>query len=74
MSYRVSGLVLLLVAAPAHAYVDPGTGTLMVQMLLAALAGGLFYLRTFIDKVKRLFGHGKDPQSVKPEPDDSAES
>lgn len=32
--------------APAHAYVDPGTGSMVVQMLAAAAAASLFFLRS----------------------------
>lgn len=32
-------------AAPAHAYVDPGTGSMLVQMAIAGVAGALFYFR-----------------------------
>jgi hypothetical protein len=30
---------------PAHAYVDPGTGSMLVQMAMAGIAGALFYFR-----------------------------
>ena len=52
--------LLLLFATSAHAYIDPGTGTLAIQMLLAAIAGILFYFRTIIRKIKGLF---KSPQA-----------
>ena len=47
---RVSGLVtlaMLLMATPqpAHAYVDPGSGAMVWQMLAAAAIGSLFYVR-----------------------------
>jgi hypothetical protein len=32
-------------AAPAHAYVDPGTGSMMLQMAIAGIAGAMFYFR-----------------------------
>lgn len=35
----------LCMAEPAAAYVDPGTGSMMLQMLGAAVAGALFYFR-----------------------------
>jgi hypothetical protein len=31
----------------AHAYTDPGSGMLIWQMLLAAIAGAAFYFRRF---------------------------
>lgn len=37
----------LLIAAPAvaHAYIDPGTGSILVQGLIAAIVGALFTIK-----------------------------
>ena len=46
--FQVGGLLLfLLAAAPpsAHAYLDPGTGSMVVQALLAALVGAGLMIR-----------------------------
>ncbi|MCP4692589.1 MAG: hypothetical protein GY859_31395 [Desulfobacterales bacterium] len=55
--------MFFLAATPAHAYLDPGTGSMLVQALLATVAAvsvslGLFWrrIRLFFD---RLFG-GRD--------------
>lgn len=32
-------------------YADPGSGALIIQMLLAVAFGGLFYFRRFKDKI-----------------------
>lgn len=37
-------------------YTDPGSGALLLQILIASLFGGLFYIRKIKDKVFRLFG------------------
>lgn len=45
-----AGLVAVLAVfsiTPAMAYIDPGTGSMLVQMGLAAIAGMLFYFRQF---------------------------
>ncbi|MGE5506100.1 MAG: hypothetical protein ACM31L_16890 [Actinomycetota bacterium] len=54
----------VLLAPSAHAYVDPGSGTLLLQILGAAAVGGLFYLRTAWAKLRGLFSRsaGKSPQ------------
>jgi hypothetical protein len=48
------------------AYIDPGTGALLSQMVVAAAVGCLFYMRKtrdfIVSKTCRLFG-------VKPKPD-----
>lgn len=45
-------LVLSATARPAYAYVDPGSGLLLVQMLGSTLAGMMFLLRK---RVRQLF-------------------
>ena len=49
---------------PAHAYIDPGTGSMIVQAVIAAVAAvsvsiGIFWrrIRSFFD---RLFGRNHD--------------
>jgi hypothetical protein len=42
---------------PASAYADPGAGTLIWQMAMAGLVGGLFYLRKALVWLRR-----KDPR------------
>ncbi len=43
--------------APAHAYLDPGTGSMMLQLLLGGVAGALVVLRLYWYRIKnsRLF-------------------
>lgn len=49
-----------------NAYLDPGSGSFLIQLLLAALLGGLFLLRTYWKKVtaffSRLFSREKPSQ------------
>jgi hypothetical protein len=57
---RASLLAVLSVASvsPAMAYIDPGTGSMLVQMTLAGIAGALFYFRqlrmTAVDWFRRV--------------------
>jgi uncharacterized membrane protein len=62
---RIGGFVLLLLAvtpANAHAYLDPGTGSMLVQALLAALVGAGLMLKglraRLVALVRRLLGRG----------------
>lgn len=43
---------------PILAYIDPGSGHMLIQLVLAVAAGSLFYAKTIIGYVKRLFGRG----------------
>ena len=40
---------------PAHAYLDPGTGSMLLQGLLAGIAGAAVVLRLYWAKLKALF-------------------
>ena len=37
--------------APLHAYIDPGSGALIWQAILAAFFGGAFYFRRFLTRI-----------------------
>lgn len=50
-----AGAPLVLAAAPAWAYIDPGTGSLLVQSALAIIAVALVAGRSAWHKVKSLF-------------------
>lgn len=57
----VSVVALLLVAErPLHAYIDPGTGSYVTQVIVASIVSAGFILRTYWTRVKdtcrRLFG------------------
>lgn len=56
-------IVCLLMATPAYAYVDPGVGSMLVQLLTGGVAGALVLLRLFWNRLR-----GK---AAKP-PEDSA--
>ncbi len=42
-------------AAPAHAYLDPGTGSILLQGLIASIAGMLVAGRLYWQRVKLFF-------------------
>jgi hypothetical protein len=42
----------LLFAAPSHAYLDPGTGSIILQSLLAGIAVGIGVLRLYWQRFK----------------------
>lgn len=74
MKYRATlgaGLILLVTALfffplQAHAYLDPGTGSYIFQIALAALVGALFAVRLFWGRIKaffrRLFSKGAEEE------------
>jgi hypothetical protein len=53
--------VLFSVIHPTGAlpYLDPGSGSIIIQMLIAALLGVGLIVRTQWGRIKKLFGRGK---------------
>lgn len=55
MILNVTSILTSLFSAPlmaGHAYLDPGSGSFLLQLLLAALLGGLFVLRSYWGRIK----------------------
>jgi hypothetical protein len=42
-------------AGPAQAYIDPGTGSMLLQVIGAGIAGAIFYFRELRIKVMSFF-------------------
>ena len=49
----VLSLTFLALARPAHAYLDPGTGSYFVQILLAGIAGGGYIIVSSWGKIRQ---------------------
>jgi hypothetical protein len=45
----------LLFPRQSYAYLDPGTGSFIIQMLIATLVGGLFMIKVYFKKIKDFF-------------------
>lgn len=46
---------LVLLPQSAHAYIDPGTGSLIFQLVIAFGVGTIFVVKIFWHKVKKFF-------------------
>ena len=42
-------------AAPAHAYLDPGTGSMILQIVIGAVAGALLAIKAYWYKISTYF-------------------
>jgi hypothetical protein len=56
----LAGAILVVAAEPARAYIDPGTGSMLVQSALALIAVALVAGRSAWEKVKSLFSRRRD--------------
>jgi len=54
------GAVVCAFERPAHAYVDPGSGYMLLQVIGSMFAGAIFYLR---HRLRRLFAFGAQSSS-----------
>ena len=52
--------LLVTYETPAHAYLDPGTGSILIQGLIASIAAAGVVLRTYWHRLVHFFGIGKD--------------
>ena len=58
---------LLGFSVSAHAYLDPGTGSILVQSLLASIAGAAAVISLYWQRVKRFFvGFRKHSNDARP--------
>lgn len=56
--YKFILILLLLtlgVSSPAYAYLDPGTGSVMLQGLLAGIVSGLAIVKIYWQRLKNFF-------------------
>ncbi len=51
----------LVFTTPAHAYLDPGSASLLLQLLVGGAVGGLVVVKIYWIRLKRLFGHSPKP-------------
>jgi hypothetical protein len=51
-------------ANEAQAYIDPGTGSIIIQGLVAALVGGLVLIKTYWRKLRMFFSKKKENSSA----------
>ena len=51
----LSSTSFIMFVNPAHAYIDPGSGSFFLQMLVASLVGGWFGIKMYWSKIVALF-------------------
>jgi flagellar biosynthesis protein FliR len=57
-------VLLVPIARPAHAYLDPGTGSMILQIILGGVAGVLVAMKLYWRRVKEFFGFSSDDAST----------
>jgi hypothetical protein len=69
------GFLLICLATPrdAHAYLDPMTGSVILQAVVAGVLGTLFAVKVYWRKIKAFFT-GRAPETGASQPSQSSES
>ena len=65
MNLHISGPLLTILLAPLEtreAYLDPGSGSILLQLLVASLLGLAVLLRTSWGRIKSFFRRGSLPE------------
>ena len=55
-------LITLLIPTPALAYIDPGTGSIIISFLVGIITATFFYIKGFWLKIKNFFTKKKTNQ------------
>jgi hypothetical protein len=62
------GLLILTLPIDAHAYLDPGTGSMVLQVIIAGILGAVFtfksYVRAVITSITGIFRKRRDSSDV----------
>ena len=59
MSVAIFMLAAITYPQPAYAYVDPGTGSMIIHIIVGAIAGGLMTVKIYWHNIKQLLSHSK---------------
>jgi hypothetical protein len=49
----VAGFFTLVLPQGVYAYLDPGTGSLFVQVLIGAVLGSLYFIKTYWNRIAK---------------------
>lgn len=55
------------------AYLDPGSGSIIIQLAIAALLGAGVFLRSQWSRIKKLFGKGNPEENADADTEDTEE-
>lgn len=63
-------IVLEMFPPSAHAYIDPGTGSYVLQIVIAGIAAGAFAIKMFWRRIRALFSSNRIQEDTDQEPDE----
>lgn len=70
----ITASLLCLVSTPAYAYLDPGTGSIILQGLIATIAVMGLTIKTYWHKILSFFGKDTGPSPLDVDYDESRQT
>jgi hypothetical protein len=70
MHVSVLSILASLPLLSGNAYLDPGSGSVLIQLLIAGLLGAAFILKASWSKIKAFFTRSKASESEDEKPED----
>jgi hypothetical protein len=55
----LAAIILAFAPAPAEAYIDPGAGSMLTQLILGGIAAGAVIFRSYLTRLLHLFRPGR---------------
>lgn len=53
----ITAIIIFCSTQRAHAYIDPGTGSLIIQIIIGGLLGAMFALKIYWKRLKAYFSN-----------------
>ena len=72
-AYAGTFIVSMLLPIDAFAYLDPGTGSIIIQGIIASIAAGLMVVRGYWHRIRTFFGKTPQAKSSQEQVDDDLE-
>jgi len=57
MMFTIFGMSIFMFPRTVYAYLDPGTGSYILQIILAAFVGAAFTIKIYWTKIKNVFAN-----------------
>lgn len=61
-SLLLAGLLFFVLTHDAHAYIDPGSGSYILQLIIAGLLGAAFAVKIYWKRIKTFFSRGQEKE------------
>tara|TARA_E500000178_G_C16889603_1_gene692937 strand:+ start:379 stop:582 length:204 start_codon:yes stop_codon:yes gene_type:complete len=65
LKFLISSILLFFFSTHAYAYIDPGTGGIIIQAIIGAIAATSLTIKIYWQKIKAFFKKKKENKDIK---------